>query len=104
LGTDDARLATTLNRLAGLYRDEKRYADAEPLYERALAIRDKALLPTSAEVKETVSALSELYRRQGDYRAQIPMLERLLTIAEKQYGSNGEETAAAATDTEASSA
>ena len=48
LGTDDPRLATTLSRLAGLYRDEKRYADAEPLYTRALAIRDKALLPTSA--------------------------------------------------------
>jgi tetratricopeptide (TPR) repeat protein len=37
------RLATRLNNLAGLYRDTGRYAEAEPLYRRALTILEKAL-------------------------------------------------------------
>ncbi|NJO41160.1 MAG: tetratricopeptide repeat protein [Cyanobacteria bacterium CRU_2_1] len=37
-GTDYPHVATNLNNLAGLYRSQGRYADAEPLYLRALAI------------------------------------------------------------------
>ena len=38
-------LAIRLNNLAGLYQDTGSYAEAEPLYERAIAILDKALPP-----------------------------------------------------------
>ncbi len=44
-GPQDPRLATSLNNLALLYHDQGRYAEAEPLYERALAIVEKALGP-----------------------------------------------------------
>ena len=44
-GPDDPRLATTLNNLALLYDAQGRYTEAEPLYKRALAIREKALGP-----------------------------------------------------------
>ncbi len=44
-GPQDPRLATTLNNLAGLYQAQGRYAEAEPLYKRALAIIEKALGP-----------------------------------------------------------
>jgi len=37
--------ATSLNNLAGLYLTQGNYAHAEPLYQRALAIREKALGP-----------------------------------------------------------
>ena len=33
--------ATSLNNLAGLYTLERRFADAEPLYRRALAISER---------------------------------------------------------------
>ncbi len=39
-GADDPRLAESLNGLAVTYREQGRYAEAEPLFRRALAIRD----------------------------------------------------------------
>ena len=36
-------MATALNNLANLYRDRGWYVDAKPLYQRALAILEKAL-------------------------------------------------------------
>ena len=44
-GPDDPRLATSLNNLAGLYDNQGKYAEAEPLYKRSLAIDEKALGP-----------------------------------------------------------
>ena len=38
-------VATSLNNLAALYYDQGKYAEAEPLYKRALAIWEKALGP-----------------------------------------------------------
>jgi len=37
--------ATSLNNLAGLYRQKGDFAKAEPLFQRALKIREKALGP-----------------------------------------------------------
>ena len=42
LGRDHPALATSLNNLAGLYYRQGRYAEAEPLYQRSLAILQKA--------------------------------------------------------------
>ena len=44
-GPADTRLATSLNNLALLYHFQRKYAEAEPLYERALAIDEKTLGP-----------------------------------------------------------
>ncbi len=41
-GPRDNRLATSLNNLALLYDDQGRYKEAEPLYQRSLAIWEKA--------------------------------------------------------------
>ncbi|MCZ6577411.1 MAG: tetratricopeptide repeat protein [Gammaproteobacteria bacterium] len=42
-GPDDPRLATTLTNLALFYKTQGKSAEAEPLYQRALAIFEKAL-------------------------------------------------------------
>ena len=42
-GEEDRRLAASLNNLALLYRAQGRYAEAEPLYQRSLAMREQAL-------------------------------------------------------------
>ena len=42
--------APSLNNLAALYRAQGRYAEAEPLYQRSLAIREKALGPDHPDV------------------------------------------------------
>ena len=36
-------MATSLDNLAVLYANQSQYGEAEPLYQRALAIREKAL-------------------------------------------------------------
>ena len=46
-------LATSLNNLAALYADTGQYAQAEPLYRRALAIQEKALGPEPPDAAVT---------------------------------------------------
>ena len=41
LGSTDARLPASLNNLANCYRQQGKYQEAEPLYERALAIKTR---------------------------------------------------------------
>jgi tetratricopeptide (TPR) repeat protein len=59
-GEQDPRFAASLNNLAELYRVQAKYAQAEPLYQRALAILEKALgpeHPNVAAVLENYAAL-----------------------------------------------
>ncbi len=64
-GPDDVRLAASLNNLAELYRAQGRYADAEPLYKRALAIREKALGPEHPHVAQSLENYAGLLRETG---------------------------------------
>jgi hypothetical protein len=56
-------IATTLNSLAGLLRDQSRYGEAEMLYRCALGIREK--LVDSVPRAETLRDYAELLRRTG---------------------------------------
>jgi tetratricopeptide (TPR) repeat protein len=70
---NSALLAVCLNRLAGHYRDAGRYAEAEPLFKRALAIREKALGPEAPVVALSRNHLAVLavaqrcWARAADY-------------------------------------
>lgn len=66
-GPDDPRLATTLTNLTLLYRSQGKYADAEPLYDRALTIREKALGARHPHAAQSLNNLAELYHDQGRY-------------------------------------
>jgi hypothetical protein len=48
----DRSVAQSLNNLAELYRRLGRSADAEPLYKRSLAIREKVLGPDHPDIAE----------------------------------------------------
>ena len=61
-GVEDPRFATSLNNLAGLYQNQGRYAEAEPLYQRALAIREKALGPEHPSVAQSLENYAALLR------------------------------------------
>ena len=52
---------TSLNNLAALYRAQGRYAEAEPLHQRALAIREKALGPEHPDVARSLKYCNDLY-------------------------------------------
>ena len=79
-------LAPSLNNLAVLYQAQGRYAEAEPLYKRALAIREKALGPDHPDVGTRLNNLAGLYRAQGRYAEAEPLYQRALAIREKALG------------------
>jgi tetratricopeptide (TPR) repeat protein len=54
-----------LNALAGLLRDQGRYREAEPLYRRALDIREKSAGTNPRYLVETLRDYGELLRRTG---------------------------------------
>ena len=85
-GPQDPRLATSLNNLAALYKAQGKYAEAEPLHLRALAIREKVLGPEHPQVATSLNNLAELYRTQGKYAQAEPLYKRSLAIKEKVLG------------------
>ncbi len=85
-GADDPRLALSLNNLAVVYRSQGRYAEAEPLHERALAIREEALGPDHPDVATSLNNLAELYRGQGRYAEAEPLYGKALEIYEAVLG------------------
>jgi tetratricopeptide (TPR) repeat protein len=70
--------------LAGLYSTQGGYADAEPLYERALAIREKALGPDHPDVANSLNSLGGLYFKQGGYAKADPLYRRAIKIIDSK--------------------
>ena len=66
----------SLNNLAELYRIQGRYADAEPLFKRSLAINEKALGPEHPNVATSLNNLAALYESQGRYTDAEPVYQR----------------------------
>ncbi len=93
LGPEHPHTATSLNNLAGLYRNQGRYVEAEPLYKRALAIREKALGPEHPDTATTLTNLAVLYDNQGRYGEVEPLYKRSLEIREKALGPEHPDTA-----------
>jgi tetratricopeptide (TPR) repeat protein len=69
------------------------YGSARPLFERALAIRDKALGADHPDTAVSLNNLALLLRAQGDLTAARPLFERALAIREKALGSDHPATA-----------
>ena len=63
-----------------------RYAEAEPLYKRSLAIVEKALGPDHPDVGTVAQQPRRLYRSQGRYAEAEPLFKRTLAICEKALG------------------
>ena len=76
-----------LSEVAALYYNQGQYAKAEPLYQRALEIREKALGPEHPDVATSLNNLAELYRVRGQYAKAEPLYERALAIREKALSS-----------------
>jgi len=85
-GAQDPRLATSLNNLAALYHTQGKYAEAEPLFRRSLAIWEMALGPEHPDVAQSLNNLASLYHNQGKYAQAEPLYRRALAIAEKALG------------------
>ncbi len=76
LGPEHPKVATSLNNLAELYREQGRYEEAEPRYNRSLAIREKVLGPEHPAVALSLNNLALLYYAHGQLGSAVPFLER----------------------------
>ena len=70
LGRDDTEVAGIVARVRARQTNET-HAEAEPLYKRALSIREKALGLDHASLGTPLNNLAELYREQGRYLERI---------------------------------
>ncbi len=66
LGPEHPDTATSLNNLAGLLQAQGDFAGARPLYERALAIREKVLGPEHPDTASSLNNLAIRLQAQGD--------------------------------------
>ena len=64
------------------------HGKAEPLYQRALAISEKALGPEHPDVATSLNNLAALYDDQGRYGKAEPLYQRALQILQKALPSN----------------
>jgi len=72
---------------AGCYLSERaRFSEAERLFQRALAIRERVLGPDHPDVAESLNDLAALYCHQGKYKEAEPLSQRALAITEKARG------------------
>jgi tetratricopeptide (TPR) repeat protein len=79
--------ATRLLNQAGFYLyGRARFSNAQPLYQRALAIWEKALGPEHRNVATSLNNLAGLYHAQSRYAQAEPLYQRALAIREKALG------------------
>ncbi len=69
------------------------YAKAEPLYQRALNITEKAVGPDHPATAQALNNLGLLYYYMGDYAKAEPLYQRAFNIREKALGPDHPDTA-----------
>ena len=69
------------------------YAEAEPLFKRALVIREKALGPEHPDIAMSLNKLASVYQDQGKYVEAELFFKRALAIREKVLGPERPDTA-----------
>ena len=79
-GHDHPDVATMLNILALVYRDQNKYKEAANLLNDALAIREKTLGENHPAVAATLNNLAVLYGKRGKYKDAEPLCKRALEI------------------------
>ncbi len=91
--SDSTSQAQSLNALANLFKFSGRYQDAEPLFKRALSIREEEFGVEAIETASSLSDIGELYIAMGRYHEAELSLKRSFNIREQQLGIDDPDTA-----------
>ena len=94
-GSNAPALATALNELAIFHFQQGDFAAAEPVFRRALTIREAALGPEHPQTAQVLNNLALVLQERGNYPAAQPLLERALALNEKARGPDHPEVATA---------
>ena len=81
-------MAQSLNNLAWLYDTQGKYAEAQPLYNRALAIGEKALGPEHPHVAVSLENYAILLRKTGRAAEATELEARAKAISAKHAEEN----------------
>src|SRR5262247_1479055 len=79
-GPEDPRLAATLNTLAVLYHAQRKYAQAESLYQRVLKLLEQTIGSDHPTIATTLNNLAVVYEAQNKYGAAEPLYQHALTL------------------------
>jgi tetratricopeptide (TPR) repeat protein len=79
-------LAEYLNAWGIVSHEAGDYTTAEPLYQRALALREQHFGPSHPNVAQCLNNLAALYMHQGRYAAAEPILQHALALCEQALG------------------
>ena len=82
----DNLAAKTLDRLAELFYEQGRYAEAEPLLRRALKILESAFGPERSQVAVGANHLGHVQQARGQLAEAEALYARSLAINEKEFG------------------
>lgn len=92
-GKEDAQLGASLTGLGMAYTAQRKFTEAEPILQRAIAVKEKALGPDHPDVARALIDLGTLYRMQGEHgKSEIPT-RRGVAILEKALGPEHPEVA-----------
>ena len=80
------REINSLHRLALLYHNQQKPAEAERLYQEALGALEETVGPKHPEVSRLLNNLGRLYYEQERYAEAEPLYERSLAIVEESFG------------------
>ncbi len=85
-GIQTPEAASLLHRAGWYLNEHARNTEAEPLYQRALAIYEKTRGPEHPDTSATLYNLAQLYKQQGRYQEAEPLIQRSVAIDEKCFG------------------
>ncbi|MFM7787551.1 MAG: tetratricopeptide repeat protein, partial [Microcystis panniformis] len=71
-----------------LYKSQGKYAEAEPLFLRSLAITEKQLGKEHPDVATSLNNLASLYHSQGKYAEAESLYQRAIAICSEKLGEN----------------
>jgi tetratricopeptide (TPR) repeat protein len=101
-GSEDPRFATALDALAKHYQKKRRYKNADELFRRSLAIREKALGGDNLDLASSLSSLAELDLIGEDFLSKTAesesLYKRSLAIRENLLGPNHPDVATSLSD------
>lgn len=83
-GEKDVRLATSLKDLAGVYKIRGQFAKSEPLLERELRVREKALGAEHPDVVANVARMVAFYLQQNKVEKAERLTAMLVTFADRK--------------------
>jgi tetratricopeptide (TPR) repeat protein len=83
-GENDLRMATSLTNLGVLYNSRGQFDKAEPLFEKAVSIKQKALGPFNVEVFDSAARLCQFYIKRKKFEKADPICQKITQFGEMQ--------------------